>query len=52
MMDQKEKFILKGVSTEFLGEDQLDNNAISQVLFGSIQLVYISPESIMCNAIY
>jgi bloom syndrome protein len=52
MMDQKAKFSLKGISTEFLGEDQMDQNVIKNVLMGNVQLVYISPECVMNNIMY
>ena len=49
MMDQREKFTSKGVSTEFVGEAQEDEVAVEAVIKGNIQLVYISPESLLCN---
>uniref|UniRef100_A0A1X7SLS0 Helicase ATP-binding domain-containing protein n=2 Tax=Amphimedon queenslandica TaxID=400682 RepID=A0A1X7SLS0_AMPQE len=49
MMDQKARFTPKGIDVEFIGEDQ---KCIRKVLAGDVQLVYISPESLMCNAIY
>ena len=49
MMDQRQKFVLKGISAEFIGEAQDDPNAIKNVLSGCIQLVFISPESIINN---
>jgi bloom syndrome protein len=52
MMDQKEKFSLKGITTDFVGEDQMDEDVISKVLNGEIQLLYISPESLICNRLY
>ena len=52
MLDQKSKFQPVGISTEFVGEDQCDSCAISRVLSGDVQLVYISPESIICNPMY
>ena len=51
MMDQKEKFIPLGISTEFVGEDA-HTDAINKVLSGTVQLVYISPESLICNPMY
>ena len=49
MMDQKAKFLTAGVSTEFVGEAQTDNDAIRRVTSGVVQLVFISPESIIEN---
>ena len=49
MMDQKAKFLTAGVSTEFVGEAQTDNDAIKRVTSGVVQLVFISPESIIEN---
>lgn len=40
-MDQRSKFSLKGILTEFVGEDQHDDEAIKCVLKGKVQLVYI-----------
>ena len=47
-IDQQEKFSLRGVSAEFVGEAQ-DENCINKVLQGKVQLVYISPESLLNN---
>ena len=52
MMDQKSKFSLKGIVAEFIGEDQIDKTAITRVMKGQVQLVYISPESMICNPMY
>ncbi|XP_019854955.1 PREDICTED: ATP-dependent DNA helicase Q-like SIM [Amphimedon queenslandica] len=52
MMDQKARFTPKGVVAEFVGEEQTDQNCIRSVISGSAQLVYISPESLICNQIY
>lgn len=52
MMDQRQKFVLKGISAEFIGEAQDDPNAIKKVLSGCIQLVFISPESIISNSAF
>lgn len=49
MIDQKDKFSRKGISSEFVGEAQEDEAAIAAVVKGDIQLVYISPESLLCN---
>ena len=52
MMDQRDKFSPKGIITEFVGEDQVDKNVISQVIRGEVQLVFISPESLVCNPLF
>ena len=52
MIDQREKFSQKGLRVEFLGEAQEDDDAITRVLNGDIQLVYISPESLLLNRQY
>ncbi|XP_019852358.1 PREDICTED: ATP-dependent DNA helicase Q-like SIM [Amphimedon queenslandica] len=52
MMDQKAKFLPMGIVAEFVGEGQLDSTAIEKVLHGDIQLLYISPESLICNPMY
>ena len=49
MLDQKEKFSQKGITVDFVGEAQEDEEAVSSVLKGKIQLVYISPESLLGN---
>jgi len=52
MIDQKEKFLQRGLKVEFVGEAQTDESAIINVLNGDIQLVYISPESLLLNRWY
>ena len=52
MMDQKARFTPKGIVAEFVGEEQTDENCIRSVITGSAQLVYISPESLICNHIF
>jgi len=52
MIDQRAKFSQKGLKVEFLGEAQEDDDAIGKVLNGDIQLVYISPESLLLNRRY
>ena len=44
MMDQKSKFTPKGITAEFVGENQNDDAAIRSVLAGKVQLVYITRE--------
>ena len=52
MIDQKAKFSPRSLRTEFIGEAQLDRDAVQQVLAGDVQLVFISPESIINNPTY
>ena len=51
-MDQKNKFVPKGIKAEYVGEAQNDVDAITTVLHGQIQLLFISPESILLNPRY
>ena len=44
MIDQKKKFSPKGITTEFVGEQQTNRDAIGHVLRGENQLVYKSRE--------
>ena len=48
MIDQRSKFTC--MSTEFVGELQTDDDAVARVLKGQVQLVFISPENIICNS--
>jgi len=52
MLDQKEKFNQKGITVNFVGEALEDEEAVLSVLKGKIQLVYISPESLLGNNRY
>lgn len=52
MMDQKDKLSKRGISVEFVGEAQDSDAAIAAVLNGQIQLVYISPESLLKNCCF
>ena len=47
MLDQQQKFSRYGLATEFVGEAQEDPNAIARVKEGRVQLLYISPESLL-----
>ena len=49
MIDQKDKFTKTGISIEFVGEAQEEDAAVTAVVVGDIQLVYISPERLLCN---
>ena len=52
MMDQHAKFTPRGLQTEFVGEGQTNPQKKDKVLRGEVQLVYISPESAICNRTY
>ena len=52
IMDQKNKFVPKGITAEYVGEAQCNPDAINAVLRGQIQLLFISPESILINPKY
>ena len=52
IMDQTSKYSPKGLSTEFVGEAQTDSDVIRRILKGQVQLLYISPESILVNDHY
>ncbi len=49
MMDQTAKFSPRGLSTDFVGEEQVDREATTWVPSGLTQLLFISPESIIEN---
>ena len=49
MIDQRSKFEPLGMSVEFVDEAQTDEEAVMRVLKGEVQLVFISPENIICN---
>ena len=49
MMEQKAKYTHYGLSVEFVGELQYDLQSIQNVKEGKVQLLYISPESILRN---
>lgn len=49
MIDQKEKFSHRGITVDFVGAAQEDEKVIEAVLNGDVQLVYISPESLLNN---
>ena len=52
MLDQKNKFLEKGIDVEFVGEAQEDEKAIEKIINGQVQLVYISPENLVENRLY
>ena len=49
MIDQKEKFSQKGIVVDFIGDAQWDEEVIWDAIGGKIQLLYISPESLINN---
>ena len=49
MVDQKQNLMQMGVSVEFIGEAQCSEEAVQSVVKGEIQLVFISPESMLNN---
>lgn len=51
-MDQKNKLVPRNIVAEYVGDAQDDPSAVSAVLKGQIQLLLISPESILMNPIY
>ena len=52
MMDQCKRFSEKGVVAKFVGEAMTDKNVIKKLLEGRVQLLYITPESIILNRLY
>ena len=50
MMDQRQKFAPTGLTVEFVGEAQKDDAMCTSV--GDVQLLYISPESLLNNKKY
>ena len=52
MVDQKEKFLEKGLWVNFVGEGQDDDRALDAIVNGLVQLVYISPDSLLENKRY
>jgi bloom syndrome protein len=49
MLDQRAKFVPRGLLAEFVGEAQSDPQAIESVRDGKVQLLFISPESLLSN---
>lgn len=52
MMDQKAGFTAIGISAEYVGKLQDDHASVERILNGNAQLVFISPENIICNGVY
>ena len=51
-MDQQQKFVPTGLTVEFVVEAQKDNVMCINVLNSGVQLVYISPVSLLNNKRY
>ena len=49
MMEQRSKFTVKGIRTEFVGQLQQDILALTAVKHGKFQLQYVSPECMLSN---
>ena len=49
MVDQRAKFVPRGMSAQFVGEAQCDPQAVESVREGKAQLLFISPESLLSN---
>ena len=49
MLDQKQKFSQQALTVNYVGEAQQDENAMASIMKGEVQLVYMSPESLLCN---
>ena len=52
MVDQHEKFIIRGLKTEYLCESNYNKETEVNIIKGEVQLVYISPESLLNNIKY
>ncbi len=52
MMDQRNKYTPKGIASEFVSGQQADSNITRNILNGAVQLVFITPESILENPLY
>ena len=52
MMDQRAKYHARGLNAEFVGEAQTDPATKDKVLKGEVQLVFITPEGIICKSVY
>ena len=49
MLEQRNKFTMQGVSCEFVGELLQDVESMTNVRKGLVQLLFISPESLLSN---
>jgi len=52
MMDQKAKLEQMGIKAEFVGEAQDNQGVVAEIIAGRIQLLFISPESILNNRLF
>ena len=52
MQEQAQRFSEAGIESGFIGEAQKDPVVRRKVLKGELDLVYISPENIICNSRY
>ena len=52
MVEQVQKFNKIGISAKFVGEAQTDLAAKRKILHGQVQIVLISPENAIQNAVY
>jgi len=52
MQEQAQRFSEAGIKSGFIGEAQKDSVIQSKVLNGELDLVFISPENIICNSRY
>jgi len=52
MMDQRAKYTPTGMQAEFVGEAHTDPAIKDKVLRGKVQLVFITPESIISSSVY
>ena len=51
-LEDHDVFVPRGIVAEYVGEAQEDPSGIADVLGGQVQLVFISPESIIMNQKY
>ena len=49
MIDQQDRFHKLGISTEFISEECHDLDTIKGIKDGRYQVLFISPESLLCN---
>lgn len=49
MMEQSAKYSVQGITCAFVGELQDDLDTLKDVKTGKVQLLYISPESLLRN---
>ena len=52
MIDQTKRFQGKGITVEFVGEAQVNDDVVMAVVRGKVQLVYITPENILTNSLF